>query len=70
MNFKNAIDLRERFKKYYWTIYISNFVPRCCFKKVKKEVIEEFEEEHDELQNLSSLVGIHKRLEKIEALKI
>ena len=34
---------------YYWTIYIANFIPTCCFRKESKEVIEEFETESEEI---------------------
>ena len=64
------MELRKRFLHYYWTIYFSNFIPHCFFRKESYEVIEEFEAESDEIMNLSSLVEIHKRLEKIEVLKI
>jgi len=54
----------------YWTIYFSNFFPLICFLSKNQKVIDEFNDESEEIHGLSSLVEIHKRLEKIEVLQL
>ena len=50
-------------------IYLSNFLPSWFFSKNVSEITNEFHEESDEILGLSSMIEIHKRLEKIEKLK-
>ena len=69
-SYKGAIDLREKFFNHYNMIYLSNFLPNCFFSARMREVVDEYHEESEEILGLSSLVEIHKRLEKIETLKL
>jgi len=59
----------KKFESKILILYLSYFLPISFFGEQNQEVISDFQEEEKEILNLSALVSIHRRLEKIEKIQ-